>query len=241
MIIFKGKTKRSIKGLTAPPGVIIAHQEKGWMDGKLMLKWLDGVWNKSCQFNQPGAESFLIMDSFSAHLTDSVADNLKKNKVHTVIVPGGCTPILQPLDVSLNKPFKAILRKLWQEYMLLSTEELEKKRAEGNTPASKIPAPSKQTMVDWVTTAWLELAEKVDAVKKSFLVTGISNALGGYEDELVQNDELKAEIDRILEFVFGDEPLDGMESDEEPDPLATDSESDEELDPLASDRESDNN
>ena len=91
---------------------------------------------------------------------------MKKNKVHTVIVPGGCTPILQPLDVSLNKPFKAILRKLWQEYMLRSTEELEKKRAEGNTPASKIPAPSKQTMVDWVTTAWLELAEKVDAVKK---------------------------------------------------------------------------
>ena len=90
-------------------------------------------------------------------------------------------------------------------------------------------------------TAWLELAEKVDAVKKSFLVTDISNALGGYEDELVQNDELKAEIDRILEFVFGDEPLNGMESDAEPDPLATDSESDEDLDPLASDRESDSN
>ena len=138
MIIFKGKTKRFIKGLTAPPGVIIAHQEKGWMDGKLMLKWLDGVWNKSCQFNQPGAESLLIMDSFSAHLTDSVADNLKKNKVHTVIVPGGCIPILQPLDANLNKPFKAILRKLWQEYMLQSTEELEKKQADCNTPASKI-------------------------------------------------------------------------------------------------------
>ena len=44
-----------------------------------------------------------------------------------------------------------------------------------------------------------------------------------------------------MEFVFGDEPLNGMESDAEPDPLATDSESDEDLDPLASDRESDNN
>ena len=35
MIIFKGKTRRSIKGLKAPEGVIIAHQEKGWMDGEL--------------------------------------------------------------------------------------------------------------------------------------------------------------------------------------------------------------
>ncbi len=236
MIIFKGKTKRSIKGLEAPEGVIVAYQKKAWMDGDLMLKWIDGVWNKSCQFNQPGAESLLVMDSFSAHLTDDVKEKLESNKVHTIIVPGGCTSVLQPLDVSLNKPFKAILRRLWQQYMMESAEELERKRAEGNTPASqmKIPAPLKQMMVDWIVTAWLELAQKVDAVKKSFLVTGISNALGGYEDELVRNDELKAEIDELMESVFGSDPLKGMESDEDPDPLASDSESD----PLDSDSDS---
>ncbi len=77
MIIFKGKTQRSIKGLKAPEGVIIAHQAKlklGWTDGEFMLEWLDGVWNKSCQFNRPGAESLLVMDSFSAHLTDAVTE-----------------------------------------------------------------------------------------------------------------------------------------------------------------------
>lgn len=61
MIIFKGKTDRSIRGLKAPTGVIVAYQQKGWMDGDLMLKWIDWVWNKSCQFNQPGAESLLVM------------------------------------------------------------------------------------------------------------------------------------------------------------------------------------
>ena len=228
MIIFKGKTKISIQGLKAPPGFIIAHQEKAWMNGELMLKWLDGVWNKSCKYNHPEAESLLVMDSFSAHLTEAVAANAKKNKVRTVIIPGGCTSVLQPLDVCLNKPFKAILRRLWQHYMMEEAEELERKRVKGDTPASKvkIPAPSKQTILDWIQVAWLELAQKVQAVKKSFLVTGISNALGGYENELVRNDELKAEIDSIMEYVFGSDPLDGMESDEEPDPLATDSDSD---------------
>ena len=151
MIIFKGKTKGSIQGLKAPPGFIIAHQEKAWMDGELMLKWLDGVWNKSCKYNQPGAESLLVMDSFSAHLTDAVAENAE-NKVHTAIIPGGCTSVLQLLDVCLNKPFKAILRRLWQHYMMEEAEELERKRAEGNTPASKMknPTPSKQTIVDWI-------------------------------------------------------------------------------------------
>ena len=90
-----------------------------------------------------------------------------------------------------------------------------------------------------VCAAWLELAENVKMVKKSFLVMGISNALGGYEDHLVRNDDLKKEMDSILESIFGTDPLDGMESDEEPDPLATDSESDEEPDPLTAGSESD--
>ncbi len=51
-----------------------------------------------------------------------------------------------------------------------------------------------------------------------------------YEDELVCNDELRAEIDDIQESVFGSDPLNGVESDEEPDPLATDSESDTDTD-----------
>ena len=182
MIIFKGKTERCIKGLKGTLGVMIAYQEKAWMDGELMLKWIDSVWNKSCKFNQPAGESILVMDSFSTHLTDAAVEKLHANSVYTVIVPGGCTSILQPLDVSLNKPFKAILRRHWQQYMLDNAEELERQRAEGKTPLSmlKIPAPSKQLMVDWIIAAWLELAQKVDAVKKSFLVTGISNALGGY-------------------------------------------------------------
>ncbi len=110
----------------------------------------------------------------------------------------------------------------------MSAEESERKRAEGNIPVSKmkITAPSKQTMVDWISAARLELVQNVEAVKKSFLVTVISNALGGYEDELVCNDEYKAEIDGILEYNFGSDPPDGMESNEEPDLLATDSESD---------------
>jgi hypothetical protein len=113
MIIFKGKTIRCIKGLKATPGVLIAYQKKAWMDGEVMLRWIDGVWNKSCQHNQPGGESILVMDSLSGHLTNSVMEKLRTNSVHSIIVPGGCTSILQPLDVSFNKPFKAILKRLW--------------------------------------------------------------------------------------------------------------------------------
>ena len=35
-------------------------------------------------------------------------------------------------------------------------------------------------------------------VKKAFLINGLSNALGGYENELVRNDLARREIDEVL-------------------------------------------
>ena len=41
-----GKTMRVIKGLTASPEFIIAHQSKAWMDGLLMQRWVKEIWLK---------------------------------------------------------------------------------------------------------------------------------------------------------------------------------------------------
>lgn len=35
-------------------------------------------------------------------------------------------------------------------------------------------------------------------VKKAFLVTGLSNSLGGYEDHLVRDDAARKEMDEII-------------------------------------------
>ena len=53
------------------------------------------------------------MDSFSAHLTDDVNENLDNNSCKSIIIPGSCTSKVQPLDVSVNKPFKQILKNKW--------------------------------------------------------------------------------------------------------------------------------
>ena len=93
------------------------------MDEDLMKRWIKEIWakhvKKICDEKQTESESILCLDSFSAHTTEAVAAEFRREKVHTVVIPGGCTSILQPLDVSLNKPFKSILRRHWQQYMMI--------------------------------------------------------------------------------------------------------------------------
>ncbi|EEC19228.1 POGO family transposase, putative [Ixodes scapularis] len=48
----------------------------------------------------------LVLDSFRGHIIDRVKKTVANAGCDLVIIPGGMTSILQPLDVVLNKPFK---------------------------------------------------------------------------------------------------------------------------------------
>jgi hypothetical protein len=51
-----------------------------------------------------------VLDAFKGHLTDSVKDQLRKMKTELVVITGRMTSVLQPMDVSINKPFRDRLR-----------------------------------------------------------------------------------------------------------------------------------
>ena len=187
MIIFKGTTARSIRGVTSN-NAITSYQKKAWVDEGQMLKWIKEVWIKYTK----KAPSLLFLDSFSAHTTQAVKDSFKQYNTTIIVIPGGLTSVLQPLDVSINKPVKNHLRHSWEDYMLQNTNS-------GN-PAK----PSKQCIVEWIVEANGMIDSNKCIVKKSFLVTGLSNALGGYEDALIRNDLIRREIDEVIGEVFGD-------------------------------------
>ena len=47
-------------------------------------------------------QSLLVWDSFRAHLTVDVKAALGQRKIDVAVIPGGLTPVLQPLDKCLN-------------------------------------------------------------------------------------------------------------------------------------------
>ena len=65
------------------------------------------------RFDLPDHNALLTLDSFKARTHAHTTDNIKKMMEHGTIhcvIPGGYTSKLQPLDVSINKPFKRILK-----------------------------------------------------------------------------------------------------------------------------------
>ena len=153
MLIFKGKTERTIGKLRVPEGFVVKTQEKAWMDEDLTIVWLDEIWVKYVKKinKELGLEnSLLTYDAFSAHKTNTVASKLNENKSDALMIPAGCTSKCQPMDVCINKPFKAILRKCWVEHVNKAVEKMSTP-----TPSDyKLPPPTRQDMVDWVEKAF---------------------------------------------------------------------------------------
>ena len=128
--------------------------------------WLEKVWR-----NRPGGvrnkKSLLVWDQFSAHLTPKVDCRVRSLNNDDAVIPGGLTAILQPLDVSMNKPFKTGLRHRWQSWMASDDPK-------PCTKGGNIKAPSLDTLAQWVLDSWNEIKSPI--IVKSFKKSCIPNA-----------------------------------------------------------------
>jgi hypothetical protein len=113
-VIFKRNTMPKAK---LQNGVHAHVQGKGWMAAAMMWDWVRTVWGQ-----RPGAllrrPSLLVCDSFHGHSGDDTKRIQTEIKTELVIITGGLTSVLQPPDVSVNKPFKDNVRtQLYTQWM----------------------------------------------------------------------------------------------------------------------------
>ena len=60
----------------------------------------------------------LILDAFRCLKSDRTKATLRRENIDVAMIPGGMMSLLQPLDVSINKPFKDRLRQRWADWMM---------------------------------------------------------------------------------------------------------------------------
>ena len=108
-VVIPGKNVKS--EVATIEGAIVKCSANGWMNDELTRDWVSQVW-RDLAFSK----RFVIWDPFKCHISERIRQSLTKMNTVMGEIPGGCTKCLQPLDVSLNKPFKVIFRELYDEW-----------------------------------------------------------------------------------------------------------------------------
>ena len=131
----------------------------GW---RRVKPWLEKVWSK-----RPGGlkkRSLLMCDQFKAHVTESTKRLATELKTHLAVIPGGLTSQLQPLDISVNKPFKGFMHEEWTKWIEAPTHHI--------TPTGRVKWPSISNICEWVKNSWQRVKSEtiVKSYKKSWCV-----------------------------------------------------------------------
>ncbi len=161
LVIFKNLKKPPKVNL--PKNVIITVSKGGSMNTGIMLKWIESCFKCRGPY-LANTKSLLVMDQYGSHKKQEVLEQLKKaTNTYLVLIPPKMMSFLQPLDVSINYPFKLELRRLWNIWLRDGSKEY--------TPKGYRKRPSYQEVINMVSLAMDSL--KRDVIKRSFLCCGI--------------------------------------------------------------------
>ena len=156
-IVFKGKHDGRIAcefqnpGKSGfPVGCSYICQDRAWLDEAMMLQWVKEVLEPWSKHVPAGIVPYLLLDSYKCHLMSSVVHAIQDLGIEVDHIPGGCTGLVRPLDVGVNKPLKNWIRKKWEGDML----------EEGLAMTVSKPL-TRQQMASWVTECLDDLGEHI--------------------------------------------------------------------------------
>lgn len=86
-----------------------AYMNDDYFQRYIELYLLPALGNKS---------SLFALDLCSSHKTPAVLNSLRSRRIILTLIPDGCTNLIHPLDVSVNKPLKARIRNLTDEAIM---------------------------------------------------------------------------------------------------------------------------
>ncbi|CAI7867777.1 unnamed protein product [Closterium sp. NIES-54] len=85
------------------------------MDADGVIEWLDGAVKPyiNPKFGVRPRKALLVLDSYRGHLTPEVKKKFGELNLVPAVIPAGCTSEIQPLDIAVNRSFKAAVRQLY--------------------------------------------------------------------------------------------------------------------------------
>ncbi len=103
----------------------------------------------------------LVLNSYQCHMMASVVEMIQELGVEVKHIPGGCTPLCQPVDVGFNKPFKDCMRRQWTSWMM----------SEGILHGTT-SQPVRRDVATWVNNVMGEMRREIKIVQNAWEKTG---------------------------------------------------------------------
>uniref|UniRef100_UPI00398E3D25 pogo transposable element with ZNF domain isoform X2 n=1 Tax=Pristiophorus japonicus TaxID=55135 RepID=UPI00398E3D25 len=172
--------------LTVPAGVLLEVKESGHSEAEVLGLWLAKVWQQHVGSRYD--TSMLVLDSCRRHLSDDFIAELSRCHSLPLVVPGGCTSRLQPLDMCISQTFRTFLQKRWAEYARES-------RCERDVYGDVL-----QSLLNWVAEAADFVASNGEVVQQSFLVAGVLPGPASAQRKVELQDELVSFLQEQLEL-----------------------------------------
>ncbi len=158
LLIFRGKGVRITKAEknSYDKRVVVKFQVNAWCDESVMHFWVSDMWRRPIA---PEAQKpkLLIADVHKAQTTTAIMNALAKCKTEVILVPPGCTSLVQPLDVSFNAEFKSLIDKLQTEHMHDNLDDY---------VSNSFTASARRVLITkWVGEAWEKVSQKKTMIK----------------------------------------------------------------------------
>ena len=153
--------------------VVVKFNPKGYANSTIMLFWLEFMLLPVLSTGP----TLLVMDLFKSHSTQEIKDWLRTHGIVPSLVPGGCTGLVQPLDVSVNRPFKDILKQVIDDAVDLAERQTP---AAGKKNWQSAASKMRVMMTKCVGDAWEIFNQKNrDVVIRSFRCLGSALPIDG--------------------------------------------------------------
>ena len=133
--------------------------------------------------------ALLVLDVFKGQMTEPVTKKMKDNHILFVRVPANMTNIFQPLDLTVNGSFKALMKSKFTEwYSKEISKQLQKKIPMEDIEIKLKVSVLKPLHASWLVDAYNHLTSETgrEIIKNGWKSAGISKAvsdgLNGMED-----------------------------------------------------------
>ena len=181
---------QNLRNQTKP--YILRFTPSGFNNESLMMDWVENSLIPYAKGkSDEGALVVFVLDSASFHKSEKIEKILKKAAIQVLLIPGGFTDFLQPLDVSVNKPLKDKVRALYMSY-------LEEKfgKEDSFTKGGYLKAPDLETYLRWILDGCSLLNPQI--IKNSFAICGLT---WGMHEHVHLNQKLQSSFGDLVEKV----------------------------------------